>query len=110
MNHPCGLPIGVLGDFRFRRFWIAETISVLGSQVTELALPLTAVILLHATPSEMGLLTAVGLLPFLIVGLPAGVWVDRFPKRRILVAADLSVRSRSGSCQSPRSLTRWGWA
>jgi predicted MFS family arabinose efflux permease len=79
----------VLSDPVFRRFWLAETISVFGSQVTELALPLTAVLLLHASSSEMGLLTAVGLAPYPIFGLLAGVWVDRFPRRLVLIATDV---------------------
>jgi MFS family permease len=81
--------LGVLREPAFRRFWIGQSVSFLGSQVTTLALPLTAVILLHAGPDEMGLLTAVGFVPFLIVGLLAGVWVDRMRRRTILVASDL---------------------
>jgi MFS family permease len=81
--------LGVLREPAFRRFWIGQSVSFLGSQVTALALPLTAVILLDAGPDEMGLLTAVGFLPFLIVGLLAGVWVDRMRRRTILVASDL---------------------
>jgi hypothetical protein len=81
--------LGVLGESAFRRFWIGESISLLGTQVTALALPLTAVVLLDASPEQMGVLTAVGLVPFLLVGLPAGVWVDRFSRRRLLVAGDL---------------------
>jgi hypothetical protein len=81
--------LGVLGDPRFRRFWIGESISLVGSEVTNLALPLTAVLVLRASPEEMGLLTAVHLVPFLLVGLPAGLLVDRMSRRRILVAGDL---------------------
>jgi MFS family permease len=81
--------LGVLGETAYRRFWLGESISVLGSQVTELALPLTAVLLLQATPAEMGLLTAIGFSPFLLFGLLAGVWADRFRRRRILISTDL---------------------
>ncbi|HEY2887392.1 MAG TPA: MFS transporter [Candidatus Limnocylindrales bacterium] len=81
--------LGVLGDARFRRFWIGESVSLVGSEVTLLALPLTAVVILHAAPEQMGLLTAVHLLPFLLAGLPAGVLVDRMSRRRVLVAGDL---------------------
>ncbi len=81
--------LGVLGETAYRRFWIGESISVLGSQVTELALPLTAVLLLGATPGEMGLLAAIGFSPFLLFGLLAGVWADRFSRRRILISTDL---------------------
>jgi MFS family permease len=74
----------------FLRLWAAQTISLVGSQVTLLALPLTAVILLHASALQVGLLTAVQYLPFLLVGLPAGVWVDRLRRRPILIVADLA--------------------
>lgn len=74
----------------FRRFWIGQSISFVGTQVTELALPLTAVIILGATPAQMGFLTAVELVPFLFVGLLAGVWVDRWQRRSILVITDLT--------------------
>lgn len=73
----------------FRRFWAAETISQFGSQVTLLALPLIAALTLDASPFEMGLLTAMGTLPFLLVGLVVGVWVDRLRRRPIMVVADL---------------------
>jgi hypothetical protein len=81
--------LGVLGDARFRRFWLGESVSLVGSEVTLLALPLTAVVILHAAPEQMGLLTAVHLVPFLLAGLPAGVLVDRVSRRRLLVAGDL---------------------
>ena len=72
------------GDFM--KLWTAQSISMLGSQVTILALPLTAVLLLDASAFEVGLLTAFGYLPFLLIGLPAGVWVDRMRRRPVLVA------------------------
>jgi MFS family permease len=73
----------------FLKFWIGQTISFFGSEVTALALPLTAVLVLGATPPEMGVLVATRNLPFLLVGLLAGVWVDRFRRRPILIASDL---------------------
>ena len=73
----------------FRRFWVGETISFLGNEVTALALPLTAVLMLGAGPTEMGLLTAAWFLPYIVLGLPAGVWVDRMRRQRILVGLDL---------------------
>jgi MFS family permease len=73
----------------FLKLWGAETVSQLGTQVTLLALPLTAVLVLHATPFEVGLLGTAEFLPFLLVGLPAGVWVDRMRRRPILIAGDL---------------------
>ena len=54
-----------------------------------MALPLVAVSTLHAGPTMVALLTAAGWLPWLLIGLPAGVWVDRWPRRRTLLAADL---------------------
>jgi MFS family permease len=74
----------------FRKLWMANSVSSLGSQVTLLALPLTAITLLHASPVQMGLLTACGTSPFLILSLPAGVWVDRLRRRPILIATDVS--------------------
>lgn len=73
----------------FRRLWLAQTISLIGGQITYLALPLTAAISLHATPAQMGLLTAMGAIPSLLVGLFAGEMVDRRARRPILVSADL---------------------
>lgn len=75
------------GDFR--RLWLATTISQIGSQLTFLALPLVAVLLLDASPFEMGLLTAVGGVPALVAGLHAGAIVDRRRRRPVLVGADL---------------------
>jgi transmembrane secretion effector len=57
----------------FRRLWIANTVSSLGTQVTALALPLTAISALSASAGQMGILTACATLPYLLVGLPAGV-------------------------------------
>lgn len=73
----------------FMKLWSAQTVSVFGSQVTTVALALTAVLTLHATPLQMGLLRAVGATPALVIGLLAGVWVDRLPRRPLLVWADL---------------------
>ena len=58
--------------------------------MTLLALPLTAALVLHASPGEMGLLGAAEYVPFLIIGLPAGVWVDRLARARVLVVADIA--------------------
>ncbi|MCU1372877.1 MAG: hypothetical protein JWO68_163, partial [Actinomycetia bacterium] len=62
--------------------------SRLGSQVTMLAIPLIAITVVKASTFEVGLLSAVEFAPFIIVGLPAGVWVDRLPKRPLLIVAD----------------------
>ena len=76
-------------DPDFMKLWTAAAISQIGSQVTFLALPLIAISLLGATPLEVGALQAVGWLPYILVGLPVGVWVDRLRRRPVLVAADL---------------------
>jgi MFS family permease len=74
----------------FARLWAGETVSTFGSQVTELALPLAAVLTLAAGPLEMGVLTAAGTAPYLVVALPAGVWIDRLRRRRrLMILADL---------------------
>lgn len=68
-------------------FW-ATTLSVLGTAVTQMALPLTAIQMLNANASDMGVLAACRLLPF-ILGLPAGAWIDRSRKRHMAIAFDL---------------------
>jgi MFS family permease len=73
----------------FRHLWAAETVSQFGTQVTQVALPVVAVTILAATPFEMGVLTALETLAFLVIGLPAGAWVDRWHRKRVLVAGDL---------------------
>jgi MFS family permease len=74
----------------FRRFWLAETISLLGDQISMLALPLVAAIELDAGPAQMGYLTAAALVPHLLVSLHAGAWVDRRGRRRqVMIAADV---------------------
>ena len=80
---------GLAGDSEFLKLWAGETISDFGDQITLLAIPLTAVIVLKASAFEMGLLAAAGAAPIALFSLPVGVWVDRLPRRRILVAADL---------------------
>jgi MFS family permease len=73
----------------FLKLWTAETISVFGSAITQLALPLIAATTLNVTPFEFGLLTTIEFLPFILFSLPAGVWVDRLQRRPILIAGDL---------------------
>jgi MFS family permease len=73
----------------FRRLWLGQTISEFGSQITTLALPLAAVLVLHASTFQVGLLTTTGYAAFLLVGLPAGVWVDRMRRKSVMIAADL---------------------
>jgi len=73
----------------FLKLWTAQTISVFGDHFTELAIPLIAVLSLGATPGQMGILTAATRAPFLFIGLFAGVWVDRLPRRPVLITGDL---------------------
>lgn len=73
----------------FLRVWLAATVAVLGESVSHLALPLTAAQVLHASAGEMGLLFAAGTLPFALFSLPAGVWLDRRRKQRIIVSFEL---------------------
>jgi len=73
----------------FLKLWTAETISVFGSAITQLALPLIAATTLDVTPFEFGLLTTIEFLPFILFSLPAGVWVDRLRRRPILIAGDV---------------------
>jgi MFS family permease len=64
-------------------------VSQLGTQVSELAIPLAAISLLHASPFHIGLLAAMGYVPIAVLGLPAGAWVDRVRRRSVLIASDL---------------------
>lgn len=73
----------------FLKFWTGSAISDVGSQVTMLAVPLIAALTLDATPWQMGLLSAAGGAPILLVGLFAGVWVDRVRRRPVMIATDL---------------------
>jgi MFS family permease len=77
------------GNRDFLRLWAGQTISVFGSGVTSSALPLTAVLALGATARDMGWLLAVESAPVLLVGMVAGIWVDRIRRRPLLVGADL---------------------
>lgn len=76
-------------DRDFRRFWIGRGISGIGDEISALALPLIAVLILDASPVQMGVINALAYLPFLLIGLQAGVWVDRMRRRRILIWSDL---------------------
>lgn len=80
---------GLTRDPEFLKLWVGETISDFGDQITLLAIPLTAVIVLKASAFEMGLLAAAAAAPTALFSLPVGVWVDRLPRRRVLIAADL---------------------
>ncbi|MDP4503991.1 MFS transporter [Nonomuraea turcica] len=79
---------GLLRQRDFRLLWIGESVSSLGSSVTGVALPIVAVTVLDAPPLAVGVLAAAAWLPWLLIGLPAGVWVDRLPRRRMMLVAD----------------------
>lgn len=81
----------------FRLLWAGDAVSQLGTMVTMLALPLLAVKTLRATPFEVGLLTTFETLAFLLIGLPAGAWVDRMRRRNVLIACDIARAVSLGS-------------
>ncbi len=89
--------LGLLRDNDFRRLFVADTISQIGTQVTLLAMPLVAIVALDATPFQVGVLVTVEYLPFLLVGLPAGAWVDRMRRRNVLIVGDLGRALALGS-------------
>ncbi len=83
-------PVSVWRNTRFRRFWYGHSVSQFGDRITELALPLIAVVVLDATPGEVGILTAAVWMPSLL-SIVVGSWADHhLHKRRILVYADLA--------------------
>lgn len=79
---------GLWGNRGFRLLWTGETTSMLGGMVASTALPLVAVLTLGASTVDVGLLTAAAWLPWLVIGLPAGAWVDRLPKRPVMLACN----------------------
>ncbi len=81
-------PDDLLRDATYRRLWTSILISSFGGQVTMLALPLTAAVLLHATPTQMGVLTAMEVVPFVLFSLPSGVWLDRVRKLPVYVIGE----------------------
>jgi MFS family permease len=84
------IPQLLRGNLVFRRFWLGQTISLFGDQITLLAVPLTAVLVLHANAAQMGYLIAAELAPNLFFALHAGAWVDRRGGRRVMmIACDL---------------------
>lgn len=73
----------------FGYFWVGQSISTLGSQVTAFAIPLLAALTLHATAQQMGFLRAAEFIPFLILTLPAGVWADLGIRRSLMIFSNL---------------------
>jgi MFS family permease len=82
-------PDSLAADPNFRRFWAGVTLGQLGAQLGHIALPVVAVQLLAASELELGVLNASATAAFLLVGLPAGAWVDRWAKRRVMIRADI---------------------
>ena len=84
-------PPPLLRQPEFLKLWAAQSISMLGDQVTLLALPLTAVLTLDASAAQMGFLVAAELMPHLLFSLFAGVWIERSQRRRrLMIAADIA--------------------
>lgn len=81
-------PRSLWHDRNFLTLWGGQSLSQFGAQLTELAIPVLAVLVLGATEFEVGVLTAAGVAAFLIVGLPAGAWIDRLRKRHVMIWAD----------------------
>jgi len=82
-------PILLRDNAPFRRFWAGQTISLFGDQVSPLAIPLLAVLTLHADAGQMGLLAAVELAPYLLFAIHVGAWASGRRGRALLIAADL---------------------
>ncbi len=78
------------GHAGFRRLWAGDTVAQFGTAIGHLALPLLAVGALQATPAEMGVLTAAETAAFLLIGLPAGAWVDRVRRKPLMIRMDLA--------------------
>lgn len=81
-------PNDLLRDMIYRRLWTSILISSFGAQITMLALPLTAAVLLHASPTQMGVLIFMETLPFVLLSLPSGVWLDRVRKLPVYIVGE----------------------
>lgn len=84
-------PNDLLRDFVYRRLWLSILISSFGAQITLLALPLTAAVLLHASPTQMGLLTFMEIFPYVLLSLPSGVWLDRVRKLPVYITGEIAI-------------------
>ncbi|MFF4616720.1 MFS transporter [Nonomuraea jabiensis] len=87
---PYAMTTGVLRNPDFLRFLSSHVASELGANISRVALPLAAVLALNAGPVEVGVLSALQMAAFLLIGLPAGVWVDRMRRRRVMLVSDLA--------------------
>lgn len=90
-------PDDLLRDRVYRRLWLSILTAAFANQVMLLALPLTAAVLLHASPTEMGLLTAAELTPFVVLSLPSGVWLDRVRKLPVYLMGEALIAFASAS-------------
>ena len=79
----------LLENADFRRLWLGQSLSLAGAQFGALAFPLVAILTLDASPGQIGLLVGIGTLPWLLFGLVVGVAIDRWPRRPVLIGADL---------------------
>jgi MFS family permease len=82
-------PFGLLGQRNFRLLWTGETVSTAGNAMATVGVPLLAVTVLHASTFAVAALTAAAYLPWLVIGLPAGAWVDRLPPRPLMITCDV---------------------
>ena len=90
-------PNDLLRDPVYRRLWTSVLTSSFGGQIMMLALPLTAAVLLHASPTQMGALTTMEILPFVIFSLPSGVWLDRVRKLPVYIAGEITLACAAAS-------------
>jgi MFS family permease len=81
----------------FSRLWFGEGVSVLGTATSSVLLPLLAVVTFDTGAAWMGVLTAVTWLPWVLIGLPAGAWIDQWPARPVMIIADLLAAAAAGS-------------
>src|SRR5579871_5916215 len=104
-RHVPGLAFtGLWRHSEFRKLWAGQAISEVGSQVSQLAIPLAAALVLNATPAQMGLLGAFDFAPFLLLSLFAGVWVDRVKRRPVMIASDVGRTILLGSIPAAGAL------
>jgi len=90
-------PDDLLRDAVYRRLWTSVLTSSFGAQIMMLALPLTAAVLLHASPTQMGALTTMEILPFVLFSLPSGVWLDRVRKLPVYIAGEITLAFAAAS-------------
>ena len=87
----------LLRDVVYRRLWMSVLTSAFGMQIMLLALPLTAAVSLHASPIQMGMLTMMEILPFVLFSLPSGVWLDRVRKLPVYITGELTLAGAAAS-------------